>query len=147
MNVSFILLLQCYQLQFIFFFVLKTDSLAWRNYEWKRKQDHHICGNKEAVWWSHQANEKGWVSGIIGFNSWASFSNNLTSASHLGGQPWASTEIKASRKETGFSMVTFTHIYQVVLSSSMYLIISLLFQSSNMAKPRFSLPQTLLPGV
>lgn len=91
----------------------KTYSLAWRNYEWKGKQDHHICGNKEAVWWSHQENEKGWVSEII-LSFWTSVTNNPISTISVGGQLWASMEIKASRKETGFSMVMFTHIYHIL---------------------------------
>lgn len=93
------------------FFASQTDSLAWRNYEWKRKQDHHIRGNKEAVWWSHKENEKGWVSGRTGFNFCWDFSDHLMFPSNVGGQLWASMEIKASRKETGFSMVTLTCIY------------------------------------
>lgn len=94
------------------FFASKTDSLAWRNYEWKREQDHHIRGNKETVWWSHKENEKGWVSEVTGFNFCSDVSDNLFFPSNVGGQLWASMEIKASRKETGFSMVTFTRIYR-----------------------------------
>lgn len=47
---------------------------------------------------------------------------NLTSSIHVGGQLWASMEIKASRKETGFSMVRL-QIYHRLFGALSWLLI------------------------
>lgn len=52
-------------IQFIFFFFMKVNPADGRDHGWERKQNHHLRGDQETMWWSHTQDETWWVSTLI----------------------------------------------------------------------------------
>jgi len=89
----------------------------------EREQNHRLCGDEEALWWSHQEDEAARVrrhcyeSTRIHYYqylmAWSNSELSLIFTLHcvfccLAGQPCVSMETRASQKEIGYSLVRIT---------------------------------------